>query len=90
MPKIQKEQPGGSELEKLGTRHWDTWQCDPSTFPWEYDDRETCYVFEGRVTVQTSDGETVEIGPGDLVTFPKGLKCTWTVHEKIRKVYKFG
>jgi uncharacterized protein len=47
-------------------------------------------VFEGRVTVETPDGENVEIEPGDLVTFPKGLKCNWTVHEKIRKVYKFG
>jgi uncharacterized protein len=90
MSKIQKERPDDKKLDALGTRNWGTWECEPSTFPWEYDDRETCYVFEGRVTVETQDGQTVEIGPGDLVTFPKGLKCTWTVHEKIRKVYKFG
>jgi uncharacterized protein len=90
MSKIQKERPDEKKLDALGARNWGTWECEPSTFPWEYDDRETCYVFEGRVTVETRDGQTVEIGPGDLVTFPKGLKCTWTVHEKIRKVYKFG
>ncbi len=89
MLKIQKERPDERKLQELDTRNWGTWECEPSTFPWEYDDRETCYVFEGRVTVETPDGQTVEIGPGDLVTFPKGLKCTWTVHEKIRKVHKF-
>jgi uncharacterized protein len=47
-------------------------------------------VFEGRVTVETAQGEKVEIEPGDLVTFPRGLQCIWTVHEKIRKVYRFG
>jgi uncharacterized protein len=90
MPKIQVEKPEKKKLDELGTKNWGSWECEPSQFPWEYDDRETCYVFEGRVTVETPEGERVEIGPGDLVTFPKGLKCTWTVHETIRKVYKFG
>lgn len=90
MSKILKEKPDDQKLEQLGINNWGTWECEPSRFPWEYDDKETCYVFEGRVTVETPDGETVEIEPGDLVTFPKGLQCTWTVHEKIRKVYRFG
>jgi uncharacterized cupin superfamily protein len=90
MSKIEKQKPDQKELDALNISSWGTWECDPSTFPWEYDDRETCYVFEGKVTVETSDGEKVEIEPGDLVVFPKGLTCTWTVHERIRKVYRFG
>jgi uncharacterized protein len=90
VPKIQKERPDQQKLDRLGIANWGTWECEPSRFPWEYDDRETCYVFEGSVTVETPDGESVDIEPGDLVTFPKGLQCTWTVHEKIRKVYRFG
>lgn len=90
MSSIEKERPDSKKLEELGIADWSPWECEPSSFPWEYDDRETAYVLEGRVTVGTSDGENVEIGPGDLVTFPKGLKCRWTVHEKIRKVYRFG
>lgn len=90
MSKIQKEKPDQQKLDQLGVNDWGAWECAPSRFPWEYDDREICYVFEGRVTVETSDGEKVEIGPGDMVTFPKGLRCTWTVHETIRKVYRFG
>lgn len=90
MKKIQKEKPDQAKLDQLGISDWGTWECEPSTFPWQYDDKETCYVYEGKVTVETPDGDKVEIEPGDLVVFPEGLKCNWTVHEKIRKVYKFG
>jgi uncharacterized protein len=90
MAKVQKEKPDEEKLKQLGIDAWSPWQCEPSTFPWEYDERETAFVFEGKVTVKTDDGEIVQIEPGDLVTFPKGLKCTWTVHETIRKVYRFG
>ncbi len=57
------------------------------SFPWEYSDDETAYVQEGQVTVTT---EVVEFGAGDIVHFPKGLKCTWAVSRPIRKVYTFG
>jgi uncharacterized cupin superfamily protein len=90
MAAIEVEKPDEKKLEQLGIKSWGRWECEPSTFPWEYDDKETAYVFEGNVTVKTEDGEEVSFGPGDLVTFPKGLKCTWTVHETIRKVYRFG
>ncbi len=90
MSKIEKERPDQNRLDELGIADWGTWECEPSEFPWQYDDKETCYVFEGRVTVETLDGNKVEIEPGDLVTFPKGLKCKWIVHDKIRKVFKFG
>lgn len=90
MSKIEKEKPDQEKLDELGIDRWSPWECEPSSFPWEYGDRETAFVFEGKVTVKTPDGEAVEIEGGDLVTFPKGLKCTWTVHEKIRKVYRFG
>ena len=64
------------------------WECDASTFDWEYDSDEVCYILEGKVKVKTSE-EEVEINKGDLVTFPKGLRCTWKVLDKIRKVYTF-
>ncbi|MFH0823210.1 MAG: 16S rRNA (adenine(1518)-N(6)/adenine(1519)-N(6))-dimethyltransferase RsmA [Pseudomonadota bacterium] len=88
--KIRKERPDQGQLKDLGIDDWGRWECEPSTFPWQYADDETAYVFEGRVTVKTDAGDSVDIGAGDLVTFPKGMKCTWTVHETIRKMYKFG
>ena len=51
MSKILKEKPDEKKLDQLGIDRWSPWECEPSSFPWEYDDRETAYVFEGRVTV---------------------------------------
>ena len=86
---ITVRKPGKEELDKLGIKSWSPWSCEVSTFDWEYTDRETAYVFEGKVRVKTPDGEVV-IKSGDLVTFPKGLQCTWIVEKPIRKVYRFG
>ncbi|MBU1087209.1 MAG: cupin domain-containing protein [Candidatus Omnitrophica bacterium] len=87
--KIEVRKPTSQELDKLGIKNWNTWECEKSTFDWTYSDRETAYVFEGKVKVKTAERE-VSFGAGDLVVFPKGLACTWTVQEPIRKVYKFG
>jgi uncharacterized cupin superfamily protein len=86
--KITVEKPSPETLRSLGVEEWGTWECGPSTFDWSYDSPETCYVLEGRARVKTA-GETVEFGKGDLVRFPEGLDCTWTVIEKVRKKYSF-
>ncbi len=87
--KIEVRKPSPDELKALGVDSWDIWTCDPSAFDWSYSDREVCYLLAGRVTVKTAT-ETVTFGKGDLVTFPKGLACHWTVHEAVRKHYRFG
>ena len=89
MSEIKVEKPSEQELRSLGVDKWSPWECEPSTFDWEYDSNETAYVLEGKVKVKTPS-EEVEINKGDLVTFPKGLKCTWNVIERIRKVYTFS
>ncbi|MCK4994126.1 MAG: cupin domain-containing protein [Candidatus Omnitrophica bacterium] len=86
---ITVRKPMQEELDNLNIKSWGTWECEKSTFDWTYSERETAYVFEGKVTVKTANQE-VSFGSGDLVVFPKGLSCTWTVEEPIRKVYKFG
>jgi len=86
---ITVRKPSPQELEEMGVSGWPIWECDPSTFDWYYDQPETCYILEGDVTVKTDDGE-VHFGAGDLVVFPKGLKCVWQVAKKVRKHYRFG
>jgi len=88
MPKIKVERPNKAKVDSLGIEKWSPWHCEVSTFDWEYDSQEVCYILEGKVTVKTPT-EEVEIASGDLVTFPKGLKCKWEVREKVRKVYTF-
>lgn len=90
MSEIKISRPAKEELDRLGIAQWSSWDCDPSEFDWQYPDRETAYVFKGRVVVSTDDGGKVEINAGDLVVFPKGLKCHWQVLERIEKVYKMG
>ena len=82
----KKERDIPDALQEHGP--WSVWECAPSTFDWQYDRTEQAYVFEGRVTVKTAD-EEVEIKAGDFVTFPEGMVCTWTISDKIRKVYNF-
>jgi uncharacterized cupin superfamily protein len=86
--KIQVEKPSLTRLEQLGVSSWPIWECPPSTFPWHYQERETCYLLEGRVKIRSREGDEVEIGKGDLVTFPPGLHCTWEVLEPVRKHYR--
>jgi uncharacterized cupin superfamily protein len=68
---------------------WPIWTCDRSTFDWEYDDQETCYLLEGEGTVKTDDGD-VSFRAGDVVVFPQGLTCVWHVTKPVRKHYRFG
>lgn len=86
-PEIEKPTP--ERLKELNVESWSPWECEVSEFDWEYDQDERCYILEGKVVVETPDGLNYEISKGDLVLFPKGLKCKWKVKEKIRKVYRF-
>lgn len=85
--KVEVRKP--TENEKKIAASWPIWEKDPATFPWEYNQKETCLILEGRSVVKTDEGE-VKFGAGDFVVFPKGLKCSWHIQEKIRKHYKLG
>ena len=89
--KMKKKKPTEKDLKKLNVKSWGTWSKEPSVFDWQYDETETCYVLEGEVEVTDSEtGEKIEFKKGDLVQFPKGLKCVWNVKKPIRKYYRFG
>lgn len=91
MPDIKvNHSPDEESLSSLGVRSWPTWEKEVSEFDWEYDEQETCYFLEGEVTVIPEGGKPVTVGRGDLVIFPKGMKCTWNVTKNVRKHYKFG
>ena len=82
--------PSEERLRELGVFDWPIWTKEASTFPWRYDDAETCYFLAGDVIV-TPDGKSpVQMGRGDLVTFPKGMSCTWEIRLEVKKHYRFG
>lgn len=86
---IEVLKPTDEELKSLGVFSWPTWTCGKSTFNWSYSEKETCYLLEGRVTVEAGS-RSVSFGKGDLVVFPEGLSCVWKVTEAVRKHYRFG
>ena len=88
-PAITVEEPSAQRLKALKVSTWPIWEKEPSTFEWHYDEPETCYFLEGEVVVKTAQG-SVTITTGQLVTFPKGLDCTWQVKRAVRKHYRFG
>jgi uncharacterized protein len=91
MPTIQIEHdPDEKRLNALGVFEWPIWFKGTSEFPWSYDEPETCYILEGEVVVTPAGGNPVEIRAGDLVVFPSGLSCTWTIRKPVRKHYRFG
>lgn len=91
MDPIEVTRPDEPTLERLGVRAWPIWTKEVSTFDWHYDERETCFLLEGRVTVAPAGGgEAVEFGAGDMVVFPQGLSCVWDITEPVRKHYTFG
>lgn len=85
---IKVEKPSEEQIADMKRRP--TWQKEASTFDWSYDEPETFLLIEGRVTISTPGGERVTCGPGDLVTCPAGMDCTWEVIEPVRKHYKMG
>ena len=79
-----------STVEELGIKSWPIWTCEAGSFDWTYDDKETCLLLEGEVTVTPEGEQPVKFGAGDLVIFPAGMNCRWDVHKAVRKHYRFG
>jgi uncharacterized cupin superfamily protein len=87
--KIKVEKLTDEQIEKRGIKSWSIWEKAISRFDWYYDSIEECLLLEGKVVVETADGEKVEFEKGDFVTFPKGLSCIWDIKEAVKKHYNF-
>ena len=87
--KIEIRKPKKEDIEKEGVMSWPIWEKEISRFDWHYDETEECYLLEGKAEVETDDGEKVQFGKGDFVTFPKGLSCVWEIKEPVKKHYNF-
>lgn len=84
-----EHKPSPAKLEVLGVEGWPIWRREPGRFPWRYAQTETCYIMKGRVIVTPEGGEPIQLGRGDLVSFPAGLACTWEIQEAVEKHYRF-
>jgi uncharacterized protein len=86
---ITVRKPNENEIREFET--WPVWEKEESEFDWEYSDKETCYILQGKAQVLDENGAIlVEFGKGDLVVFPPGLRCKWKILENMRKHYNLG
>jgi len=84
------QNPSDEQLSQLGVSSWAIWEKEASEYHWVYDEKEVCYLLQGKVQVTPDGGDPVSFGAGDLVTFEEGLSCTWKILEPVRKHYVLG
>jgi uncharacterized cupin superfamily protein len=57
---------------------------------WTPDARETVHVLEGSVRIEFDSRPPLELGPGDIASFPAGLAMTWHVTTPFKELWFFG
>jgi len=90
---VVEKNPPKEKLAAMGVSRWPIWEKGVSQFDYQYDEKETCFILEGEVTIEfTLNGKTEKVSftKGDLVTFESGLSCVWKITKKVKKHYNFG
>lgn len=64
-----------------------TWRGSAGRWRIHYTEHEFCVLLEGRVRIESADGERREFSPGDAFVVPAGFAGTWEVLEPCRKWY---
>ena len=88
------------EDKQAGEVHWLTqtnssgqptysglWRCEPMTFEYEFPGDEIFQVLQGNLLIETSDGENIDLQKGDIISFNKGIKSTWTIQSSFKKFF---
>ena len=56
-------------------------------FEYEFPGDEIFQILQGNLQVAISDGDIVDLREGDIVSFNKGLKSTWTIQSSFKKFF---
>lgn len=63
------------------------WRCEPMTFDYDFPGDEIFHVLQGNLQVQINGGGKVDLQAGDIVSFDKGVKSTWTIQSSFKKFF---
>ena len=63
------------------------WRCEPMTFDYEFPGDEIIHVLEGQLLIEIENGDSVTIQAGDIISFNKGVKSTWTIQKSFKKFF---
>ena len=89
MKLIIKSPCSASVIIQYGIKRWPIWECEPSKFQWNYEEKETCLIIKGEAKIKI-DNKILKISAGDLIIFPKGLTCYWEIIKPIKKHFRIG
>lgn len=76
------------EISNDGAVKVGVWECTPGG--WQIVNRadtEVAAVVSGSAVITDADGAERKLGPGSVVTLPKGWSGRWDIVETLRKVY---
>jgi uncharacterized cupin superfamily protein len=54
---------------------------------WTPEQREVAIILEGSVRIEVADGETLELGVGDLFSLPPGRETTWHITTPFKEMW---
>jgi uncharacterized cupin superfamily protein len=57
---------------------------------WTLPERETFLILEGRAQIDIVDAPSLDLGPGDFASLPKGAVTTWLITTPFRELWVFG
>jgi uncharacterized cupin superfamily protein len=78
---------GAAAVDEIGGLEVGVWEMTPGVMN-DVEAEEVFVVLSGAATVEfPTGGDTLLLGPGDVVRFSAGAETVWTVTETLRKVY---
>jgi uncharacterized protein len=82
---------GGSELTAFTSRDGSFtcgfWEREPDTWSFVRRYDEVAYLLAGSAEIETADGRTLDVGPGDVLVTPSGSTGTWHIGETLLKFF---
>ncbi len=84
---IPRSRVSNQYAEPTGQFYCGWWSSSMGKWRIRYTEHEMCVLFEGRVRLESEDGERWEFRVGDAFVVPAGFTGTWEVIEACRKWY---
>jgi uncharacterized protein len=85
IPSAAWEAPAWTSID--GRVETGLWRREPDAWSFERPYDEVALILDGLGTIETEDGRTLQLGPGDLFVTPKGSKGTWRVAHTLTKFF---
>jgi uncharacterized cupin superfamily protein len=73
--------------DATGQFHTGFWRSEPGSWTVQYTESEVCFLLEGQIELQTTDGQSFHYKAHDAFIIPSGFVGTWITHLSCKKIY---